>query len=155
MDVPTRRSPGVRRLRGCVLAGHADLEHLRGVVESLRACDAILLESNYDPALLRDGPYPWSLKERILGPRGHLSNGDVARFLERELGEACRRVVLAHLSKKNNHPEIALQAAEEALARGGRRETEVVLAPAEGTGWIVVRAPRGVAGRHDGQLRLF
>ena len=73
------------------------------------------------PAMLRDGPYPWSLKERILGPLGHLSNGDVARLLERGLGEACRRVVLAHLSRKNNHPELALLAAEEALRRAGRR----------------------------------
>ena len=86
------------------------------------AAHALLVESNYDPALLRDGPYPWSLKERILGPLGHLSNGDVARLLERGLGEACRQVVLAHLSRKNNHPELALQAAEEALERAGRRD---------------------------------
>jgi phosphoribosyl 1,2-cyclic phosphodiesterase len=131
-----------------------DLGHLsRGLVEALRGCDALLVESNYDPALLRDGPYPWSLKERILGPLGHLSNGDVARLLEKGLGEACRRVVLAHLSKKNNHPELALQAAEEALARAGRRDVEVALAPPEGTGWVAVRASRAAAS--EGQLRLF
>jgi len=81
---------------GEVSLGHAtDLGHLgRGLVDALRGCSAILVESNYDPALLRDGPYPWSLKERILGPLGHLSNGDVARLLERGLGEACRRIVL-------------------------------------------------------------
>src|SRR4030042_1122913 len=77
--------------------------------------------------MLRDGPYPWSLKERILGPFGHLSNGDVGRLLEKGLGKACRQVVLAHLSKKNNHPELALQAAEEALDRAGRRAGAVVL----------------------------
>jgi phosphoribosyl 1,2-cyclic phosphodiesterase len=142
---------------GEVSLGHAtDLGHLsRGLVDAFRGCSALLVESNYDPALLRDGPYPWSLKERILGPLGHLSNGDVARLLEKGLGDDCRRVVLAHLSRKNNHPELALQAAEEALLRAGRRAVEVALAAPEGTDWIAVRAPRAAAGRRDGQLRLF
>jgi phosphoribosyl 1,2-cyclic phosphodiesterase len=142
---------------GGVSLGHAtDLGHLsRGLVDAFRGCSALLVESNYDPALLRDGPYPWSLKERILGPLGHLSNGDVGRLLERGLGQACRRVVLAHLSRRNNHPELALQAAGEALERAGRRTVEVALAEPEGTGWIAVGAPRPAAGRGDGQLRLF
>jgi phosphoribosyl 1,2-cyclic phosphodiesterase len=137
--------------------GHAtDLGHLsRGLVEAFRACDALLVESNYDPALLRDGPYPWSLKERILGPFGHLSNGDVGRLLEKGLSGACRLVVLAHLSRQNNHPELALQAAEEALDRGGRRGVRLALAPPEGTGWIAVRARGAALGRREGQLRLF
>ena len=68
--------------------GHAtDFGHVsRGVVEAFRGCDALLVESNYDPDMLRRGPYPWSLKERILGGHGHLSNGDVARFLAEGLG---------------------------------------------------------------------
>jgi phosphoribosyl 1,2-cyclic phosphodiesterase len=142
---------------GAASLGHAtDLGHLsRSLVEAFRACDAILVESNYDPAMLRDGPYPWSLKERILGPLGHLSNGDVGRLLERGLGAACRRVVLAHLSRKNNHPELALQSAEEALERAGRREVEVGLATPEGTGWIAVRAARTAVGPRAGQMRLF
>jgi phosphoribosyl 1,2-cyclic phosphodiesterase len=137
--------------------GHAtDLGHLgRGLVEAFRRCQAVLVESNYDPAMLRDGPYPWSLKERILGPFGHLSNGDAGRLLEKGLGDGCRRVVLAHLSKTNNHPELALQAAEEALARSGRKDVQVELAPPEGTGWVAVRGARGAPARHDGQLRLF
>jgi phosphoribosyl 1,2-cyclic phosphodiesterase len=142
---------------GEVSLGHVtDLGHLsRGLVDALRGCSALLVESNYDPALLRDGPYPWSLKERILGPLGHLSNADVARLLERGMGEACRRVVLAHLSRKNNHPELALQAALEALERAGRRTIDVALAAPDGTDWIALRAPRAAAGRRDGQLRLF
>ena len=142
---------------GGAAIGHAtDLGHLsRGLVQAFRDCDAVLVESNYDPAMLRDGPYPWSLKERILGPFGHLSNGDVGRLLEKGLGESCRRVVLAHLSRTNNHPELALQAAEEALARSRRGEVEVALAPPEGTGWIAVRASRGAPARRDGQMRLF
>jgi phosphoribosyl 1,2-cyclic phosphodiesterase len=142
---------------GAVSFGHAtDLGHLgRAFVEALRACDAVLVESNYDPAMLRDGPYPWSLKERILGPFGHLSNDDVGRLLEKGLGAACRHVVLAHLSRKNNHPELALQSAEEALERAGRRDVAVTLAPPEGTEWTAIRAPRAAAGRRDGQMRLF
>jgi phosphoribosyl 1,2-cyclic phosphodiesterase len=136
--------------------GHAkDLGHLsRGLVQALRGCDAVLVESNYDPVMLRDGPYPWSLKERILGPFGHLSNADAARLLEKGLGEACRQVVLAHLSRRNNHPELALLAAEEALARAGRRDVRVSLAGGEGTSWVSVRSARDRSAA-SGQLRLF
>jgi phosphoribosyl 1,2-cyclic phosphodiesterase len=115
----------------------------------------VLLESNFDPAMLRDGPYPWSLKERILGPLGHLSNGDVGRYLERGLGPECRHVVLAHLSQKNNHPDLALLTAEAALQRGGRDETSVTLAAPGGTGWIQVHRGAEAAGSEAGQLRLF
>ncbi len=138
--------------------GHAtDIGHLaRPLVEALRGCDAILLESNYDPVLLRDGPYPWSLKERILGPRGHLSNGDVARLVEKGLGAECRQIVLAHLSRRNNHPELALQAAEEALSRAGRRGVRLTVANASGSDWITVRPVRsGGARDSERQMRLF
>jgi phosphoribosyl 1,2-cyclic phosphodiesterase len=142
---------------GAVSLGHAtDVGHLsRGLVGALGGCDALLVESNYDPAMLRDGPYPWSLKERILGPLGHLANGDVSRLLERGIGPRCHKVVLAHLSRKNNHPELALQAAEEALSRARRGDVRVTLAPPDGTGWIGVAASRGAAARGEGQLRLF
>jgi phosphoribosyl 1,2-cyclic phosphodiesterase len=142
---------------GVVSFGHAtDVGHLgRGLVSALRDCDAVLVESNYDPGMLRDGPYPWSLKERILGPLGHLSNGDVAELLERGIGTACQQVVLAHLSRRNNHPELALMAATEALERGGRRDVRVRLAAPEGMDWIAVRAPRGATEARDPQMRLF
>ena len=137
--------------------GHAtDLGHLgRRLVEVFQGCDALLVESNYDPAMLRDGPYPWSLKERILGPLGHLANADVGRLLEKGLGSRCRRVVLAHISRKNNHPELALQAAEDALARARRGDVRLTLAAPDGTAWISVGAGRPGAARDDNQLRLF
>ena len=137
--------------------GHAtDLGHLgRALVEAFRSCDALLVESNYDPAMLRDGPYPWSLKQRILGPFGHLSNGDVGRLLEKGLGTRCRKVVLAHISRKNNHPELAQMASEEALARARRGDVRVTLAAPDGTGWIAVAGSRDAAARSEGQLRLF
>ncbi len=142
---------------GAASFGHAtDLGHLsRGLVEAFRTCDALLVESNYDPAMLCDGPYPWSLKERILGPLGHLANGDVGRLLEKGLGRSCRKVVLAHLSLTNNHPELALMASEEALVRARRGDVRVSLAAPDGTGWITVAAARSPAPRPEGQLRLF
>jgi phosphoribosyl 1,2-cyclic phosphodiesterase len=136
--------------------GHAtDLGHLtRGLVEAFRRCDAVLVESNYDAALLRDGPYPWSLKERILGARGHLSNADVGRYLAAGLGDSCRSVVLAHLSQKNNHKELVAREAEQALARGGRVGIELSISGPEGTGWIGVGVV-SVEVASAGQLRLF
>ena len=134
--------------------GHAtDLGHVApSLVRAFEGCHAVLLESNYDPAMLRDGPYPWALKERILGPFGHLSNGDVARYLERGLGAGCRQVVLAHLSQKNNHPELALHAAEEALERRRGHAPDLTVASAAGTDWVRVEAP---ADGRGGQMRLF
>jgi phosphoribosyl 1,2-cyclic phosphodiesterase len=136
--------------------GHAtDLGHLqRGLVEAFRACDAVLIESNYDPGLLRDGSYPWSVKARIQGSVGHLSNEDVGRYLGLGLGEACRTVVLAHLSQNNNHPELVRMTAEQALQRRGRKEVRLELTSAEGTGWLDLTPPAG-APRAAKQLRLF
>jgi len=135
--------------------GHAtDLGHLqRGLVESFRACDAVLMESNYDAGLLRDGDYPWSVKARILGAWGHLSNDDVGRFLAQGLGEACRTVVLAHLSQNNNHPELVRMNAEQALSRRGRSEVKLALTTSEGTDWMEVASPQ--APRGPKQMRLF
>jgi len=142
---------------GAARLGHAtDLGHVsRGVVAAFRHCDAILLESNYDLAMLRGGPYPWSLKERILSPDGHISNADVARYLTTGLGPDCRTVVLAHLSQKNNHPELARGTAEEALRRSRRSGVRVELSGAEGTGWIRVAPTRGVRAAATSQMRLF
>lgn len=137
--------------------GHAtDLGHLHSaLVEAFVTCDALLLESNYDPAMLRGGPYPWSLKERILSPRGHLSNADVARYLADGLGASCRTLVLAHLSRTNNHPELCLMAAERALGARGRSDVRLTLCAPEGTGWVDVRVPRPRAAGDAAQLRLF
>lgn len=139
--------------KGGVAFGHAtDLGQLDdALVGAFRRCRAVLVESNYDPALLRDGPYPWSLKERILGPFGHLANGDVGRWLAASLGVDCTEVVLAHLSQKNNHPELVEMTAEAALARAGRPDVNVTISGREGTGWIELSALPAPSP----QLRLF
>jgi phosphoribosyl 1,2-cyclic phosphodiesterase len=136
--------------------GHAtDFGHLnRSLVDGFRGCDAVLIESNYDPGMLRDGPYPWSLKARISGGYGHLSNHDTARYLAGGLGEACRAVVLAHLSETNNHPEVARLSAETALRKRGRGEVRLEICGREGTGWFEVAAAAAAPGRPR-QLRLF
>ncbi len=135
--------------------GHAtDLGHVdRTLTEAFRFCDAVLMESNYDPTLLANGPYPWALKERIFGLHGHLSNADVARYLARGLGDACQTVVLAHLSEKNNHPDLAQHSAAGALAHRGRGRVRLELTSREGTGWVDVKTAS--VGRGGEQLRLF
>ncbi|OQX14360.1 MAG: MBL fold metallo-hydrolase [Desulfobulbaceae bacterium A2] len=82
----------------------------------LRRCQALVLESNHDPALLRDGPYPPPLKQRVQSNRGHLANGEAAAFLAELAGDLLQQVVLAHLSEVNNRPELALAAAQAALS---------------------------------------
>jgi phosphoribosyl 1,2-cyclic phosphodiesterase len=136
--------------------GHAtDLGHVDArLVDAFRFCDALLMESNYDPTLLANGPYPWSLKERIFGPRGHLSNADVGRYLATGLGDSCRQIVLAHLSEKNNHPELARVAAEGALTRRGRGGVRLALTDRDGTGWMDLHsAPEALPS--GAQMRLF
>ena len=85
------------------------------VCQQLRRCDVIMLESNHDLDMLRDGPYPWSVKQRVLSRVGHLSNAAAAEFLERGYDGQAAYVVLAHLSESNNMPELARVAAEWAL----------------------------------------
>lgn len=82
---------------------------------ALKKCDALMIESNHDLEMLRDGPYPWSVKQRVLSRVGHLSNTATAEFLTRDYDGGAAVVVLAHLSENNNDPGMALQAAQEAL----------------------------------------
>ena len=86
------------------------------VLNSLADCDALILESNHDEVMLREGPYPAMLKKRVRGPRGHLSNDDAAELLQSVAHPGLRQLVLAHLSTTNNKPELPLQTAGKALA---------------------------------------
>jgi len=107
-----------------------DLGHVTTlVVERLRGCDALLIEMNHDPDLLREGPYPWDLKQRIASRHGHLSNEQGAALLESALGSDTRVILLGHLSEVNNLPVIALGSARLAVERAGRGDVRVV--PAE------------------------
>jgi len=89
------------------------------VVRALRGLDAIVMEMNHDLHMLLDGPYPWSLKKRIRGDFGHLSNEQGAKLLQQLLHSGLKHVVLAHLSEHNNTDDHARRAAEEVLGRHG------------------------------------
>lgn len=79
-------------------------DRMRGVIEN---ADAYLMESNHEVEMLRNGPYPWATKQRILSDRGHLSNEDGAEVAFNVLGNKTRRIFLGHLSLHNNIKELA------------------------------------------------
>ena len=89
-------------------------DYLRGVI---KGADAYLIESNHDLEMLRMGAYPWSLKQRILGDKGHLSNEDGALVMTDVITDNTKRIYLGHLSKENNLVELAHMTMEETLRR--------------------------------------
>jgi phosphoribosyl 1,2-cyclic phosphodiesterase len=106
----------VFRAEGVRMAFATDLGYIPPNVKAqLRGVDLLLLESNHDLEMLRDGPYPWSVKQRVLSRVGHLSNETAAGFLEKEYDGQAAYVILAHLSESNNLPELARVTAERAL----------------------------------------
>lgn len=99
------------------------------VRDHLRGCDVLLIESNHDVEMLRVGPYPWSVKQRVMSRVGHLSNDALAEFFCSDYDGGATYVVLAHLSEQNNHPELARKAAEKALGpRANLLHNRVLLA---------------------------
>ena len=76
-------------------------------MNGLIGCEAVVLESNHDADMLNDGPYPYHLKVRIRGKRGHLSNRESADFASMLAQRGTRAFLLAHLSRENNLPELA------------------------------------------------
>jgi phosphoribosyl 1,2-cyclic phosphodiesterase len=108
------------RAEGVRMAFATDLGYLPpNVCDHLRGCDVLIMESNHDLEMLRVGPYPWSVKQRVMSRVGHLSNDALADFFSSDYDGGAAYIVLAHLSEQNNHPELARGAAERAL--GSRR----------------------------------
>ena len=111
----------------CGFVFHAPTESIRmavatdlgyvppNVKQALKNVDVLLLESNHDLEMLKDGPYPWSVKQRVLSRVGHLSNDAAAEFLMRDYDGGAHTIVLGHLSEQNNLPELARLAAEQAI----------------------------------------
>ena len=97
-----------------------DLGHITEIA-AYYICKAnyLILEANYDLEMLRMGPYPKYLKERIAGPNGHMSNMDTADFLAENISENLKYIWLCHLSKDNNHPELAYKTVEWKLKSKG------------------------------------
>ena len=89
---------------------------MRGDYEQhLRGCDGLMIESNHDLEMLRSGPYPWMVKQRVMSRVGHLSNAALADFFETDYDGQATFLVLAHLSEQYNHPELARETAYQAL----------------------------------------
>jgi phosphoribosyl 1,2-cyclic phosphodiesterase len=106
----------VFQAEGVRMAVATDLGYIPPNVKAqLKGVDLLLLESNHDLEMLRDGPYPWSVKQRVLSRVGHLSNEAAATYLETEYDGQATYVILAHLSESNNLPELARISAERAL----------------------------------------
>jgi len=102
---------------GVRMASATDLGYISPNVRAqLQGVDLLLLESNHDLEMLRDGPYPWAVKQRVLSRVGHLSNEAAAGFLEDGYDGQAAYVILAHLSESNNLPELARVTAERALS---------------------------------------
>jgi len=118
------------RVEGVKVSLATDLGYLpANVRDHLRGSDILIMESNHDVEMLRVGPYPWSVKQRVASNVGHLSNEKLAHFFANDYDNSAAFVVLAHLSEQNNHPEIARREAEQALAqRGGLFHNRVLLA---------------------------
>ena len=93
-----------------------DLGHMDNIIlENLKGSSFILLESNYDPEILRVSKYPYILKQRIAGPNGHLSNSTAGKTIGCLIQNDLKTVMLGHLSKENNFPELAYQTVVEEL----------------------------------------
>lgn len=112
--VAYRISYGSQRVAVCTDLG----EYNDYTVECLKGLDAILLEANHDVNMLQVGPYPYHLKQRILGKRGHLSNENSGRLLSRILHNGLKYISLGHLSQENNLPELAYEAVRMEITMG-------------------------------------
>ncbi|HOZ88682.1 MAG TPA: MBL fold metallo-hydrolase [Bacilli bacterium] len=94
----------------------------------LRNLDIYLFESNHDITMLMQGPYPEWLKQRVLGTVGHLSNRDAAIYLAKLIGPSTKKIVLIHLSKKNNDPQVALATIQEVFQIYNKKFSNIICA---------------------------
>jgi phosphoribosyl 1,2-cyclic phosphodiesterase len=126
-----------------------------GVVRALQDLDALVLEMNHDIRMLLEGPYPWSLKQRIRGGRGHLSNEQGARLLREVLHGGLRYLVLAHLSEHNNTERHARRAAEAVLTKHGSRAQVCIGSQVRALDPVLLEPEAAVPLRRARQLALF
>lgn len=122
-------TPDEHRISICTDTGYITEE----AHEHLLGSEAVLIESNYDNGMLDFGPYPYHLKRRIKGAQGHLSNTDCAAFLPELVKSGTTNIVLGHLSKENNTPEVALQTCISELSLAGLKKDK---------DYIIFAAPR-------------
>ncbi|HEX9861296.1 MAG TPA: MBL fold metallo-hydrolase [Nitrospirota bacterium] len=109
----------------------------RLVIERLKGSDMLFIESNHDPVMLKEGPYPWMLKQRVAGKEGHLSNDDAGRLLGELLHPGLMHVVLAHLSETNNLPELAYNTTRDVLTGKSSEHVRLSVAMQDRVGEII------------------
>lgn len=124
-----------------------------GIRHSLRDCDFVILEANHDEGMLRTGPYPASVQNRIASSHGHLSNHAAARFALELLHARLTGILLAHLSQECNRPELALAVVGAALRKAGWKGYLAAAGQDRPTGPLDILELR--ARREAGQLSLF
>jgi phosphoribosyl 1,2-cyclic phosphodiesterase len=108
------------RAEGVKIGVVTDLGYVPELVKQhVRGCHCLIFESNHDLEMLKVGPYPWFVKQRVMSKQGHLSNHATADFLCEHYDGSAQVLVLAHLSEKNNHPGLAMHAATQALGKRG------------------------------------
>ncbi|MCM1102078.1 MAG: MBL fold metallo-hydrolase [Clostridium sp.] len=112
--VAYRVSYGRKKVAICTDLGH----FTDYTVDCLRGMDALLLEANHDVNMLQVGAYPYYLKQRILSDKGHLSNENSGRLLSRVLHDGLQAILLGHLSRENNLPELAYEAVRMEITLG-------------------------------------
>ena len=140
VNIRSFRTPHDSRMSVCYRIEFSDGENKRAIgfatdvgyvtktiCAALLGCEAVVLESNHDPIMLMEGPYPYDLKLRIRSNRGHLSNPDSAAFAATLAQSGTRAFLLAHLSEENNEPHIALDEVECAISDS--RVTVAVASP--------------------------
>jgi phosphoribosyl 1,2-cyclic phosphodiesterase len=141
---------------GCRMGVATDLGRPTAAVRAaLKGCHLLVLEANHDDAMLWQGPYPWSVKQRIASSHGHLSNRAAAELARELMHEGLGGVVLAHLSEHCNHGALAQDVVEESLDRAGYRGTMQVAGPEKPMDPIDVMALRRRIGATAEQLELL
>lgn len=115
--------------KGQKLAVATDIGHVtRGIINNLKSCNMMLLESNHDVNMLKTGPYPESLKKRVLGEKGHLSNNSSAELVDLVMSPKLERIVLGHISEQNNFPGLAKKTVEKTiLDKGAKLNDDICL----------------------------
>lgn len=138
----SRGSVGFRILVGDEKVGYfTDIGHLsEGVLRGLSGCRRVVIESNHDIEMLKNGPYPYPLQKRILSDMGHLSNELCARLIPHLARHGSQSFMLAHLSEENNRPEIAFKQSLNSLTENGYQVNQDSLDSLH----LQVAPPRGI-----------
>lgn len=106
-----------------IYSGNKKISHLTDtgtattlIRQKVKGCNLFVVESNHDPEMLKNGPYPWYLKQRVSGKKGHLSNADACNLVKDTFHDDLKHVILAHLSQENNDPLLAREEMEKIMA---------------------------------------